>query len=210
MLPEFDKRFYTPVILAIMRFYEKMVKFRGFIAVDIPLFSKILDFENEIKNSGANVKLVEPKNIHITLKFLGDTEEKLIEKIEEIIKKSCEEINPFEIKLKSSGVFPNQNYIKVVWVGLENVENLEKISIKIDEETSKLGFEKEKRKFSPHITLGRVKSAKNKDRLLQIISKYQDIKFGNIKVKSIELKKSELTPKGPIYTTLKEVKLGEE
>ena len=95
-------------------------------------------------------------------------------------------------------------------LGLENVENLEKISIKIDEETSKLGFEKEKRKFSPHITLGRVKSAKNKDRLLQIISKYQDIKFGNIKVKSIELKKSELTPKGPIYTTLKEVKIGEK
>jgi 2'-5' RNA ligase len=187
-----------------------MVKFRGFIAVDIPVFPKILEFENEIKNSGANVKLVEPENIHITLKFLGDTDEDLTDEIEEIIKKSSEEINPFNIKLKSSGVFPNQNYIKVVWIGIENAENLEKISSKIDEGTSKLGFEKEKRKFSPHITIGRVRSAKNKERLLQIISKYQDVEFGNINVKSIELKKSELTPKGSIYTTLKEVKLGEK
>jgi 2'-5' RNA ligase len=187
-----------------------MVKFRVFIAVDIPVFPKILEFEKDIRNSGADVKLVEPENIHITLKFLGDTEEELIDKIEEVIKESCENIKPFNINLKSSGVFPNQNYIKVVWIGIENNENLGKISSSIDEGTSKFGFEKEKRKFSAHLTIGRAKSAKNKDRLLQIINKYRDVEFGNIDVKSIELKKSELTPKGPIYTTLKEVKLGEK
>ena len=187
-----------------------MVKFRGFIAVDIPVFSKILEFENDIINSGADVKLVELKNIHITLKFLGDIEEELIDNIEEVIKKSCENINPFKIVLKSSGVFPNYSYIKVVWIGIENIENLGKISSSIDEGTSKFGFEKEKRKFSAHLTIGRVKSAKNKDRLLQIINKYSDVEFGNIDVKSIKLKKSELTPKGPIYTTIKEVKIGEK
>jgi 2'-5' RNA ligase len=187
-----------------------MVKFRGFVAVDIPVFPKILDIVNEIKNSGANIKLVEPKNIHITLKFLGDTEEELIDKIEDIIKKSTEDTNHFDIKLKSSGVFPNQNYIKVVWIGLENTENLEKISSKINEESSKLGFEREKRKFSPHITIGRVRSAKNKDKLLQIINKYQDVEFADLTIDSIKLKKSELTSKGPIYTTLKEVKLGDK
>ena len=187
-----------------------MVKFRGFIAVDIPVFSKILEFEKDIINSGADVKLVEPKNIHITLKFLGDTEEELIDNVEEVIKKSCENINPFNIVLKSSGVFPNYNYIKVVWIGIENIENLGKISSSIDEGTSKFGFEKEKRKFSAHLTIGRVKSAKNKDRLLKIINKYSDVEFGNIDVKSIKLKKSELTPKGPIYTTITEVKLGEK
>jgi 2'-5' RNA ligase len=112
--------------------------------------------------------------------------------------------------LKGSGVFPNYNYIKVVWIGIENIQNLGKISSSIDEGTSKFGFEKEKRKFSAHLTIGRVKSAKNKDRLLQIINKYSDVELGNIDVKSIKLKKSELTPKGPIYTTIKEVKLGEK
>ena len=187
-----------------------MVKFRGFIAVDVPVFSKILEFEKDIRNSGADVKLVEPKNIHITLKFLGDIEEELIGNIEEVIKKSCENINSFNIMLKSSGVFPNYNYIKVVWIGIENIENLGKISSSIDEGTSKFGFEKEKRRFSAHLTIGRVKSAKNKERLLQIIKEYSDVEFGNIDVKFIELKKSELTSKGPIYTTLKEVKLGEK
>jgi len=187
-----------------------MVKFRGFIAVDTPVFPKILEFENEIRNSGADVKLVEPENIHITLKFLGDTEEELIDEIEDIIKKSIEKINPFNVKLKSSGVFPNQNYIKVIWIGVENTENLGKISSNINEGISKFGFEKEKRRFSAHLTIGRVKSAKNKERLLQIIKEYSDVEFGNIDVKFIELKKSELTSKGPFYTTLKEVKLGEK
>jgi 2'-5' RNA ligase len=187
-----------------------MVKFRGFIAVDIPVFSKILEFEKDIINSGADVKLVEPENIHITLKFLGDTEEGLINNIGEVIKKSCENMDPFNIVLKSSGVFPNYNYIKVVWIGIENIENLAEISSSIDEGVSKFGFEKEKRKFSAHLTIGRVKSAKNKDRLLQIINKYNDVEFGDIDVNSIELKKSELTSNGPIYTTIKEVKLGEK
>ena len=76
-----------------------MSKFRGFIAIDISSFPMLLQFEDEIKNSGANVKLVEPENVHITLKFLGDTDEEQIDKIEEIIKDEVKEIDTFEIKL---------------------------------------------------------------------------------------------------------------
>ena len=94
-----------------------MPEFRGFIAIDIEAYPKIIQFENEIKNSGAKVKLVEPGNIHITLKFLGNTEEEYIEKIEEIMKNAVKETNSFEIQLKGAGVFPNQNYIKVAWIG---------------------------------------------------------------------------------------------
>lgn len=184
-----------------------MSKFRGFIAVDIEPFPKLIQFENEIKNSGAIVKLVEPENVHITLKFLGETDEALIDKIEEIMKSAVEGINHFDIKFKGSGVFPNQNYIKVIWIGIENIEQISKIAKKIDEQTSMIGFEKEKRGFSAHLTIARVKSARNKDNLLQIIEKYKDIEFGISNVNSITLKKSELTPKGPIYTTLNEVKI---
>lgn len=184
-----------------------MSKFRGFIAIDIKSFPKLIQFSNEIKNSGTNVKIVEPENIHITLKFLGDTDESHIEKIEEIMKDAVEGNEPFDIQIKGAGIFPNQNYIKVMWIGIKNGEKIGIIANKIDEELSKLGFEKEKRNFSAHLTVARVRSAKNKEKLLQLIEKYQDTEFGKFKVESIELKKSDLTQKGPIYTTLKEVKL---
>jgi len=184
-----------------------MSHFRGFIAIDIKSFPKLLEFENEIKNSGANVKLVDPKNIHITLKFLGETDEDYVDRIEEIMKNAVEEINPFEIQLCGAGVFPNPRYIKVMWIGIKNGEQIGKIANKIDEQISELGFEREKRGFSAHLTIARVKTAKNKEKLLQIIDKYRETEFGNLKVDSIKLKKSELTPKGPIYTTLSEIEL---
>ena len=184
-----------------------MSKFRGFIAIDIGPFQKLVKFGNEIKNCGVSVKLVEPENIHITLKFLGDISEDHINKIEEIMKNSVKNIDSFEISLKNVGVFPNQNYIKVVWIGIENGEKIAQIAKNIDEGLSKLGYKKEKRGFSAHLTVARVRSAKNKDKLLKIIEKYRDIEFFDIKVESIKLKKSDLTPKGPIYTTLKDVKL---
>jgi len=184
-----------------------MTAFRGFIAIDIEAFPKIVEFFNKIKNSGANVKVVELKNVHITLKFLGNTDENLIDKIEQIIKDSIEGIEPFEINLKGAGVFPNLNYMKVMWIGIENGEKISEIAKKIDEQLSKLGFEREKRKFSAHLTIARIRSARNKEKLQQIIEKYREVEFGMLNVESIKLKKSELTQKGPIYSTLKDVKL---
>lgn len=184
-----------------------MPKFRGFIAIDIPINKKLLEMENEIKNTGADMKLVEPENIHVTLKFLGDTDEEKISEIENIIKNSVKDINTFNIKLKGSGVFPNKNYMKVIWIGLENAEPIGEIAKKMDKQLQNLGFEPEKRGFSAHLTIARVKSSRNKEKLLQIIQKYQDVEFATIEVNSFKLKKSDLTPKGPIYTTLREIKL---
>jgi len=184
-----------------------MSQFRGFIAVDIDVFPKLLEFEKEIKETGANVKLVEPENVHITLKFLGDTDESQINEIDKIIKDAVKEIDPFNIQLRGAGVFPNQNYIKVIWMGIKQGEPMGVIASKIDEQLSKKGFKKEKRGFSPHLTIARVKSANGKDGILRVIEKYGDIQFVDIRVDSIKLKKSDLTPKGPIYTTIIDVKL---
>ena len=123
------------------------------------------------------------------------------------MKESVEGIEPFNIQLKGTGVFPNPNYIKVIWIGIQNGEQIIPIAQKIDEKISKLGFKKEKRKFSPHLTIGRVKSAKNKDKIIKIIDKYRDVQFADLKVEFLKLIRSELTPKGPIYTTIKEIKL---
>lgn len=184
-----------------------MTKFRGFIAIDINVTPNILNLLKDITNSNADVKLVEPQNIHITLKFLGDVQEDNIEDIEQIMKDSVKEIEPFTLKLGGTGVFPNQNYIRVVWVGIKDAEIIETISRSIDERLSQLGFKREKRGFSAHLTIGRVKTAKNKQLLLKVIERYKDFEFSTQEVNSIKLKKSDLTPKGPIYTTLREVKL---
>lgn len=184
-----------------------MTKFRGFIAVDIETALTLINFGKEIKKTGANVKLVEPENVHITLKFLGDTMEEHIDEIENIMKESVKDIEPFDIDLEGVGVFPNQKYIKVIWIGIKQGELLGTIAKRIDDQLSYLGYKKERRDFSPHLTIARVKNAKEKNKLLNLVEKYKETRFAHLKVDSIVLKKSELTPKGPIYETLKEVKL---
>lgn len=184
-----------------------MVVFRGFIAIDIKATPQILELETQIAKTGADVKLVDPHNIHVTLKFLGDTDEQQIDDIEQIMKESVTNIKPFAITLKGTGVFPNQNYLKVIWIGIIGGAALETISCGIDDRLSAIGFTKERRGFSSHLTIGRVKTARNKTQLLNIIETYADVEFSTEEVCSIKLKKSELTPKGPIYTTLREVTL---
>ena len=182
--------------------------FRGFIAIDIESFPILKNFQQDIKKTGANVKLVEPENIHITLKFLGDTPEEQIENINDIISSSVAEIEPFEIIVKGAGVFPNESYLKVIWVGISPGDTIASISKTLDEKLASLGFKREKKKFSPHLTIGRVRSARNKNELIEVIEKYKEITFESFKVSSIKLKKSQLTSQGPIYSNLKEILLG--
>ena len=186
-----------------------MEKIRAFIAVDIPFSEKIIMIINELKKIQLNAKIVEKENLHLTLKFLGDTDENLIDKIGEIISDAIIDISSFEITLKNMGVFPNQKYIKVVWIGVENAELLKKIAGTIDTKLMDLGFKKERRPFSVHLTIARLKSSKNKEKLLDLLNKYQVTELQKIKVDKILLKKSVLTSKGPIYTNLKEIEFGE-
>ena len=179
-----------------------MSEFRGFIAIDINTNTNIEKFVKELKNSGAIIKLVELKNIHITIKFLGKISDDIIEKIEDIIKNATNSIQPFQIKLEGTGVFPNQDYIKIIWIGIRKTEILKNITKKIEYGLNNINFVNKTQEFSPHITIGRVKSVKNKDKILEIIEKYKNIKFSEILIDSIKLKKSELTSKGPIYTDL--------
>ena len=184
-----------------------MIKLRGFIAIEIKPNSNIQQFINDISKSNADVKLVEYNNLHLTLKFLGDIQENSINDIERSIKDAVNEIQPFTIQLKGTGVFPNKNYIRVIWIGIKNSEILSTISVNIDNNLTRLGFKKDKKGFSAHLTIGRVRTAKNKSALLNIIERYTDFTFSTQEVNSIKLKKSQLTPKGPIYTTLKDIKL---
>jgi 2'-5' RNA ligase len=182
-----------------------MATFRGFIAVDIEAFGKLEEFEQAIQRTGAQVKLVEPHNVHITLKFLGETQESHIDEIERIMKEAVADVTSFHMQLRGSGVFPNEHYIKVIWIGIESSEQLGSIAQHLDHHLARLGYKKERRGFSPHLTIGRVKTARAKEQLLEVINTYRTTEFTTIPVYSIRLMKSELTPKGPIYTLLRDV-----
>jgi len=180
--------------------------FRAFISVDLESYPKLEEFWERLKKSDAPLKLVALENIHMTLKFLGDTDESLVDDIEKLMITSIQNIEPFDVKIKGTGAFPNLNYMKVVWVGLEGVDPLISISRTLDRELGKLGFKREKRGFRPHVTVARVKGPKNKNILAGIISEYENVSFGVKKVDGIRLKKSVLSREGPTYSTVKDVR----
>lgn len=182
--------------------------FRAFIAVDVESTPRLSDLKRSLGESGASLKLVNLEIIHLTLKFLGDTDEELVGSIVDIMKTSVEGIEPFEMEIRGTGVFPNPNYMKVIWVGLENAGSLVTTAKTLDSGLSKLGFKREKRAFHPHITMARVKGPKKKNKLQQILKDYKDEVFGTQKVECIKLKKSVLSREGPTYSTVEEVKFG--
>ncbi len=179
--------------------------FRAFISVDIGALPGIVKVLDDLKNTGADLKLVKPENVHMTLKFLGEIDEKRVDEIADVMRNSIKDVSPFTIKLIGLGVFPNMNYMRVLWIGTENAEKLGVIAERLENELSTLGFKKEKRKFSPHVTVGRVKSIRNKGVLQNFLNENKKTDFGGSDVKCIKLKKSILTPKGPDYSTVKEV-----
>jgi 2'-5' RNA ligase len=169
---------------------------RCFLAIDLPeeIKDKIEGIKRDFKIKG--IKLVEKENLHITIKFLGEIDEETVEKIKNLDLS----INPIKVKIKNIGIFPNENYIRVIWLGATNLVDLFK---EIDEKLSDIGFKKE-REYVPHVTIGRVKFIENKKALKDKIEKHRKIDIGEFEVRSIKLMKSTLTPNGPIYEVIKE------
>lgn len=179
-----------------------MSLFRGFIAVEINAFPTIYEFTNDIKKTGAHVKLVDLDKLHVTLKFLGDVEEKYIDDIAQCMTQITKDMKPFTIHITGTGVFPNEKYVKVLWVGMNQEHILSALSHKLNDSLFSLGFSKEKKSFTPHLTIARVKSSNNKEALIDVVKKYQHQSFGTQTVHCIVLKKSVLSSTGPMYTTL--------
>ena len=177
-----------------------MPEIRAFLAIDLDedLKPKINKIIKSFKEIDANIKYVDLANLHFTLKFFGDIDVEGIDLLSQKISKVVSEFEPFNIKIKGCGAFPNTNHIKVIWVGLEGDEILKDLHDKLDVEFKKLGFEADK-KFSSHLTIGRMKSAKNKNKVKYQIESFSDVEIGEMSVDKIVLKKSTLKPSGPIY-----------
>lgn len=152
-------------------------------------------------------KPVEFENMHLTLKFLGEVEDSKGEEIMARLRSACSGFGHFELSFKGIGVFPSLGYIRVIWVGVDQGhESLVSLSKAIDSELATLGFPREK-DFVPHLTIGRVKSVTRKRELVSVIEGLKAEEFGKTKVESVELMKSTLTTRGPIYSCLGRVSL---
>ena len=185
---------------------------RTFIAIELP--NEIKDFlgslQNELKSSGADVKWVEPKNIHLTLKFLGDIDDKQLDKITRIMDEVAGENVKFQVSISSLGGFPKIDYLRVIWVGADKgAEEVAKIAGELEKRIAKLGIPKEDRPFSSHITIGRTRSSLNREKLVESLKDKIDLggKKFDFYVTRITLFKSTLSPKGPAYEALKEASL---
>lgn len=176
---------------------------RCFIAIDVET-GEIEKLLNELSKIKAGIKVVEKENLHITLKFLGEVEENLVDRIHAELKE-IENFESFEAELRGVDAFPNRNYMRVIFVKAEH-ERIYKIHNIVDEKLVKFGFAKDKR-FKSHVTLCRVKSSINKKALADFIKKHESKSFGRFKCDRIRIKKSTLTRQGAIYETLKEIRL---
>lgn len=156
-----------------------MSQIRSFLAIDLdddfkPKVNKII---KEFKKIDANIKFVDLNNLHFTLKFFGDIDTEGIDLISKKIEKVADDFEPFNIKISGCGAFPNNNHIKVIWIGVESDELLVQLHDKLDNEFAAIGFDKDK-KFSTHLTIGRMKSAKGKIRLEILLKSLKMLKLG--------------------------------
>lgn len=198
-----------------------MAKLRLFVAIEIGdiIKKRFRECQERLKEAGGGIKWVDVGNIHITLKFLGYVEEKHLSQVKDIINKSVQAIKPFSLRFKGIGGFPKFQRPMVVFIVAEEAASasggsddkkmsyLTTMNSRLEEGFQALGIEKEDRPYEAHLTLGRVKSPHNVERLVRLMEEYREEPFGEELVSKVLLMHSQLSPQGPIYTRLEEFPL---
>ncbi len=161
-------------------------------------------FQSELRETGGDVRWVEPASMHLTIQFLGDVRESEIAGIERSLAQSFREQPPIEIELRGSGAFPNLKKPRVLWIGLRS-GGLASLAERTEIALAPLGFPAEERDFSPHITLGRLRSPRGIEQLIALLRESHDRAFGTSRIEHAILYKSELRSTGSIYTPMAEL-----
>jgi 2'-5' RNA ligase len=177
---------------------------RIFIAIKVDPGGELLRMFSSLKAVlGAEIiKWVDPANIHLTLAFLGDTEEKRIKILSGMLKERCTGFGEFDFELAGTGVFKNYMDPRVIWTGIRSAGKLSILNNLISEGLKLNGFEIEDRVFRPHLTLGRLKSVRDTENLKSVLERYRDSQFQIVHVTEVILFESILKQTGPIYKSL--------
>ncbi len=193
-----------------------MTLIRCFIAIELPgeVKNELGAFIAQLKNRSLNfMRWVDPKGIHITLKFLGEVSQELIPDIELSMEEAVKQSHPFQLGVNGTGAFPNLNRPELIWVGVNGeMEKLNTLQKNIDIKMEALGFPREKKVYSPHLTLARVRNEApdfDRQRLGKLLAATTFTSAVPVNVTAVHLIKSQLTPTGPIYTVMKTSSLRE-
>lgn len=175
---------------------------RTFICIEIPdsIRARIDRLQTTLKDIDGQVSWTKPSNIHLTLKFLGEVEASRIPRVCDAVERAAKGIARFEIEVGGAGCFPSIRNPRVLWVGFSEVpEPLKRLYDNIEDELDREGFAREKRKFSPHLTIGRVRTQKNATELAEALIA-SDFKAETFKATEVIVMRSDLKPTGSIYT----------
>lgn len=181
---------------------------RCFVAVDIPkdLKEKIYEVLKEEREKFRELKWIAMENLHITLKFLGSIAPEKVNDIKETLKEVAKRHTPFKLKPDALGTFPEKGNLRVLWLSLINGKSIEKLAKDVEDSLTLLGFPKETRVFTPHLTLARAR--KNEKRKITLEDfEVKKISFPYFRVDHFTLYESKLMPEGPIYTKIHEFRL---
>ncbi len=182
---------------------------RTFIAIKIEAGALLLDVLDVCRKelSGERIRWVRPDNIHITLKFLGDTLPEQLSGITNAIRQTVVDHPAFSLKFKGIGVFRNLKNPRVLWMGIESSTALSEIKQDLDYNLQPFGFETESREFRPHLTLGRIKYLGNVSGMEHLLSRFKDQEFQLSEINDIIYYESILKPSGPEYIVLSRLQL---
>ena len=181
---------------------------RAFLAVDIEATRAIVRLLDALRGTRARVRVISPENLHITLKFLGETEDGLVPFIRDALAAAVEGEAPFSLVLRGSGAFPNPDRPRVLWIGTAGGDPLVRIAKRLERALQELGFARERRRFTPHLTVGRVKGSKDVGELTELLAAHREETYGTQRVEMLRLKRSELGPTGAVYHEVLRVPLG--
>ena len=185
-----------------------MSRLRAFIAVDLPLKIRqnvqqaMLSLQRDIRPL---IRWVALENMHLTLKFLGDIPSENVEVLTQLIQAQADSFNSFDIHLSGIGSFPSPKRQRVIYIGIQAPAALEAFQRQMESATRRLGYNPEERAFAQHLTIGRVRQHITVDEQQKIRRSLEEStidSLGTARVNSVHLYKSDLKPKGPVYTKL--------
>ena len=184
---------------------------RAFICIEVPgsIKKRIESLQQSLKKNAAQISWVKPSNIHLTVKFLGDIPASSIETVRGAVERASRPVDEFEIEIGGAGCFPSPRSPRVLWVGLSRLpEELKQLQSNVENELAREGFPREQKRFSPHLTIGRVRSQPNAAQTAEdlIAAGFEPESF---RATEIIVMRSELNAAGSIYTPQATIKLGE-
>lgn len=183
---------------------------RLFVSIDLPdsLTDAVASVQSELEPA-SGLRMTDPAQTHLTLKFLGETDSRRVDEIMEALEAAVERagIAPFEATVEGLGVFPELSYITVVWIGIgSGGDEITTIHESVESALVDRGFDPADHTFTPHATIARVDHAGGKEHVQQVVTQ-QDPTIGTMTVDAITLKESTLTDEGPRYETVATVSL---